>query len=726
MGRWPDEQSQAAATDLASRGIDLPWNHGKTFGESEFKVIGLRSGGIGMVYFVESSMNEEKRIYAAKTLNSFLKPDYLDLAPRLQEEIAQAFLEETLPWLEMGRHPHIISVHMLENILHPILNRNIPFVYSEYVPGGNLRQYLKEKGTLNYKEVLTLGIQLCDSLLHAYKHGLESHRDIKPDNIMVVGESIFKLTDFSTNVIGTSGYMAPEQVFGLWEMWDGEIEPGNNLVDHRADQFAVGLVMLESYLGSHPCPICREASLERDIAESFARDGVGKIEYNSLPEVFRKVIAKVFSPEPEKRYRDMSAMKKVLLAAHEEEFGTYEKPVVGVVDSAEWWFHRAKAFMTLGRWVMAEAPLKEALQRSQEIPGTDLFKAQCMMNLGMVHRETCRFHDAEKKYQEALKLLRRLPREEREIARCSLKLGGLYRRTGRFPEAEKAIQDALKIYQQIQGNVLEMASCLKYLGNIFFTTSRYPEAEKVYKEALEIYRGTPGSEYELAGCLANLGSVWDVTRRFSKAEKAHKEALKIYRRIPGTEYMQAVVTGNMAHGYLSAGRFSEAEMGYREALNIYRRIPGTELDQAKCLGGGLGHVYRDSGRLEEAEQALEQALKILIRIPGTEHRQAQCKANMGILYFQQGRLEKAERTLSEVKEILQGIAGMEHSLVQCTLELARCCLAQKDYASARSLAEETLKLCEPLPPEGTDEIRAGCQKILEDLEDSSHPPTKEK
>jgi tetratricopeptide (TPR) repeat protein len=725
-GKWPDEESQAAATDLAGRGIDLPWGHGDLFGEREFKVSGLRSGGIGVVYIVESSMNMGKQLYAAKTLNSFFKPDYLDLAPRFQEEISRVFLEETLPWLEMGQHPNIITVHLLENVLHPALNRNIPFVYSEYMPSGNLRRCIHHRGKLTYRETLILGIQLCEGLLHAYKHGLEAHRDIKPDNVMIGGEGKFKLTDFSTNVIGTPGYMAPEQVASFWEIWDEESISNDCRADQRADQFAMGLVMLESYLGSHPFPICREACLERDSAKSFTRDGVGEITDISLPEVFRRILARILSTETENRFRDMSTLKKALLDAHEGEFGTYKKPVIEEDYSAEWWFHRGKAFMTLSRWVLAEDPIREALRRCQGIPGADLIHARCVMNLATVYRWTNRFTEAEEKYKEALRLFRHVPQAESEIARCISNLGALYVVIGRYSEAEEVMQNALKISRQIPGDVLETANCLSNLGSVFYYTNHHPEAEKVFKEALEIHRGRPGSEFEIAKCLANLAAISTSTGRFSETEKYYKEALNIYRRIPGTEYYQAAAIANLGYCYYLTGRFSEAEKVYKESLKIYRRIPGTELEQAKSMGGGLGNVYRDSGRMDEAEHAFKQALQTLQRIPGSEHTQAACKVDIGIFYFQQGRLEKAEKTLSDAMKVMQDVVGMEYSQALCALELARCRLAQNDHARARSLVKDALKLCGQLPPELTDEIRADCQKILEDLEDSAHPPTKEK
>ena len=163
-----------------------------------------------MVFIVESSGEEGKREYAAKTVQSFLKPEYLELPVHRQEEIAKAFLEEVLPWLQMGQHTHIVPVWLLENILHPEFKRSIPFVFSEYMPRGSLREYLREKRKLDVKECLSLGIQLCSGLMHAYEHGLTAHLDLKPENIMVHADGVFRVTDFSAAVIGTPGYMAPE------------------------------------------------------------------------------------------------------------------------------------------------------------------------------------------------------------------------------------------------------------------------------------------------------------------------------------------------------------------------------------------------------------------------------------------------------------------------------------------------------------------------------------
>lgn len=111
---------------------------------------------------------------------------------------------------------------------------------------GDLRNLLLEKRKFSLEEVLSAGLQVCEALIYAYKHGLSAHKDLKPENTMVYREWIYKVTDFSAGVIGTPGYMAPEQVASYFKLKD------NIPIDHHADQFALGLIMHDLLKGGDP------------------------------------------------------------------------------------------------------------------------------------------------------------------------------------------------------------------------------------------------------------------------------------------------------------------------------------------------------------------------------------------------------------------------------------------------------------------------------------------
>lgn len=303
---WPDGASREAEIRLKGKDIELPWHYSDKFGD-RFKVVGLRAGGIGAVFFVEDTQFE-KRVYAAKTLQRFLREDYLGLPTHKQKNIADAFLEEALPWLEMAQHANIVTVHLLENIIHPRTRRNVPFVFSEFMEKGDLRQLVIEKERL-LEETFSVGLQICEGLLHAYKHGLSAHKDLKPDNIMVYKDGIYKVTDFSAGVIGTPGYMAPEQVAVSLKIEE-------KLIDHHADQFAIGLIMHDFFKGEdRRNEQIKRINYVRSDPRGFVMEGLKGILSDDLPACLKDMITRCLQPKVEDRFDDIPSVRKELLKA---------------------------------------------------------------------------------------------------------------------------------------------------------------------------------------------------------------------------------------------------------------------------------------------------------------------------------------------------------------------------------------------------------------------------
>ena len=155
-------------------------------------------------------------------------------------------------------HPNIITIHEIGE------TRAQPYIVMEYVDGPTLREVIGNR-PLPVKRVLDLGAQLADGLARAHDAGIV-HRDLKPENVMVRGDGVLKILDFglatpapgigtpagvaasdaetrsgapktaSGAIVGTVGYMAPEQARG-------------GHADHRADQFAAGAILYEMATG---------------------------------------------------------------------------------------------------------------------------------------------------------------------------------------------------------------------------------------------------------------------------------------------------------------------------------------------------------------------------------------------------------------------------------------------------------------------------------------------
>src|SRR4029453_13027867 len=125
-----------------------------------------------------------------------------------------------------------------------------PLFVMEFLRGENLSQRLRHGPPLTLQMKLDLAIQLCEGLQFAHGEGV-IHRDVKPANIWLLEDGSVKLLDFGiaksstgtltlgSSVVGTAGYMSPEQIEG---------QP----VDSRSDLFSVGAVLFDLVAGKPP------------------------------------------------------------------------------------------------------------------------------------------------------------------------------------------------------------------------------------------------------------------------------------------------------------------------------------------------------------------------------------------------------------------------------------------------------------------------------------------
>lgn len=197
----------------------------------------ISRGGMGEVYLAQDQRLNRK--VALKLLPSAFTRDNDRLRRFEQEARAASALN----------HPNIITIHEIQKV------NSTHLIVTEFVEGETLRQRLA-RAPLNLAEALQVAIQIADALTAAHKAGI-IHRDIKPENVMLRPDGYLKVLDFglaklaenspsviaaeaptrhiktgSGIVIGTAGYMSPEQARGL-------------VVDERSDIFSLGAVIYE-------------------------------------------------------------------------------------------------------------------------------------------------------------------------------------------------------------------------------------------------------------------------------------------------------------------------------------------------------------------------------------------------------------------------------------------------------------------------------------------------
>ena len=195
------------------------------------KLIGI--GGMAIVFKATDLLM--RRLVAVKILKDEIAGD---------EQSVKRFTNESKA-VAMLSHPNIVNVYDVS------VRDNIKYIVMEFVDGITLKNYMRHREVLNLREIISYTTQILRALDHAHKKGI-IHRDIKPQNIMLLKNGAIKVMDFgiaklpnaetvtmTDKAIGTVYYISPEQVSG------GQI-------DARSDLYALGVVLYEMATGRLP------------------------------------------------------------------------------------------------------------------------------------------------------------------------------------------------------------------------------------------------------------------------------------------------------------------------------------------------------------------------------------------------------------------------------------------------------------------------------------------
>lgn len=209
------------------------------------------------------------------------------------------------------QHPNIVNIYDVGSEEH------MHYIVMEYVEGITLKTYIEKKGQLNYKEAISIAIQVARGIEAAHNNNIV-HRDIKPQNIMISNEGKVKVTDFGiaraatsntihSDVMGSVHYTSPEQA-------------RNGFVDGKSDIYSLGIVMYEMVTGRVPfdgdttVAIAIQHLQEEMVAPSvYAPD---------LPVSLEKIILKCTQKSQDRRYATMGELlvdlKKALMTPDDD------------------------------------------------------------------------------------------------------------------------------------------------------------------------------------------------------------------------------------------------------------------------------------------------------------------------------------------------------------------------------------------------------------------------
>ena len=266
---------------------------GKTFAHYEV-VASLGKGGMGEVYVAEDTRLQRR--VALKVLPAEMASDPERRARFEREARAVAALS----------HPNIVTVHSVEEA------DGVHFITMELVEGKTLAKVLPRNG-FSLGELLEIAIPLADAVSSAHRTGI-THRDLKPDNIMIDAEGRLRVLDFGLaklhdtteteegatqaptaaveteegKILGTVAYMSPEQAEG-------------KAVDSRTDVFSLGTILHEMATGERPF----RGDTKMSTIGAILKDQPASVtERNpSLPRHLGRIVRRCLAKDPDRRYQ---------------------------------------------------------------------------------------------------------------------------------------------------------------------------------------------------------------------------------------------------------------------------------------------------------------------------------------------------------------------------------------------------------------------------------------
>ncbi len=470
---------------------------------------GQGKSGMGIVYIADDLHDD--RVVAIKTF----QPELI-----AETTIRQVLVSEANVWLEMGRHENIVSAERVEVI------GSQPLIFMEYIApdayGRNsLTDYLNS-GALPDDTTLAWALGICAALTHMRACGIDVHRDLKPDNIMIDSGGTAKVTDFGlarafdgqlagvgfagvTGFVGTPGYIAPEVVVG-------------QRASVRSDVYTFGLLLAQMITGQLRPPLTAEIPNRPMSAEEFEQANLDIRRRTAPPTTqspLHSVVSRCLQFDPANRYAHFPAVADALrLTCAQRGLHVDEAPQTSVSEDStlDQAMGRVDSLRKLGRY-------DEALAYVQQLRRDTLLSPALLSAEGLIRADLGDLERAIELHEAACEL-------EPDSAAFHNNLGLAYRAAKQFEAAHEQIAKALDLGEQSAGAWSNLAICDLDL-------KRYNDALIEFDRALAL---DPHFVFALLGraeALYRLGRAREALGPLARAiqmEPDHPGAQKLYER----------------------------------------------------------------------------------------------------------------------------------------------------------------------------------------------------
>ncbi|MGA3018834.1 MAG: protein kinase [Bryobacteraceae bacterium] len=285
--------------ETAGRTTHAPFGPGTQLGHYRLEA-SIGAGGMGEVYRATDTRLDRK--VAVKAVRAKVWAQSMETRLLAEARAASAL-----------NHPNIVTIYDVG------ASQGVPYIVMEWVEGQTLRQKLNP-GPLGIAEVVAIACQIADALTAAHEQGI-LHRDLKPENIMITPDDRVKVLDFGIAkrlytqvpdatqtlealtlpgaVIGTPGYMSPEQARG-------------EKLDFRSDQFSFGALVYEMAAGRRAFPGKSAADVQAAIL--FQQPEPLRRLNPQVPAPLQWTIERCLAKTPEERFASTGELQKSLAA----------------------------------------------------------------------------------------------------------------------------------------------------------------------------------------------------------------------------------------------------------------------------------------------------------------------------------------------------------------------------------------------------------------------------